>query len=62
MNRPNPTADHWTDLLRATEDLLEARSNQMLTAQEWLNLRDAVAMCGGRLPQEEVDDREPGAD
>lgn len=62
MTRPNPTGDHWTDLLRATEDLLEARANQMVTEEEWSSLRDAVMACGGRLPQEEPDDQEPGAD
>lgn len=61
MNRPNPTPDCWTDLLRATEALLEARANQMVTEQEWSSLRDAVVACGGRLPQEEVHDQEPGA-
>ncbi len=48
------------ELLQATEELLEARSNQMLTSQEWSRVRKTVVACGERTLEEEVDDQEPG--
>jgi hypothetical protein len=43
-------------LIDAATALLEARSNQMVTAEEWRALRDAVIACGGTVESEvEID-------
>lgn len=46
------------ELLESAQALLEARANQMLTAQEWSRVRNAIAACGGCVPEEEVHDHD----
>ncbi len=41
------TSRPWGRLLAAAEALLAARANQMVTAVEWRELREAVEACGG---------------
>ena len=41
-------------VLRAAERLLEARQDQMVTADEWDALHAAVAACRGRRADDET--------
>lgn len=50
------TNETCQQLLNAAVALLEARSNQMMTAVEWDALRHAVTSCGGSDPT--TDDHE----
>ena len=54
MNAPTPEAVQR--LIDAATALLEARANQMVTAEEWRALRDAVAACSKRPPEDQDDE------
>ncbi len=45
-------------LLEAAQRLLEARYHQMVTHQEWDDLRAAVVEAGGNVPPERDDEHE----
>lgn len=53
-----PEAESWDRLLAAATALLDARTNQMVTAAEWRALRAATLACGGTVDPDdaEVDD------
>jgi len=50
------TQEHqrWLNLLAATETLLERREDEMVTAEEWDALREAVRLVHGEEVQDHV--------
>ena len=61
MGRAVPSPETWLRLLEAAQSLLDARANQMVTAEEWRALRDAALACGATVERDdaEVDHADP---
>jgi hypothetical protein len=50
-DKPFATPDAWQRLLAAAKALLDARTDQMVTASEWQALRQAVTACDPQAAQ-----------